>query len=136
MGKPIIERLFEKKNRNKMTAAEKKEQERKQKKEEKKQRREEEDYIRDTIFDTEESLLNAEKQFQKMFWSELEQARIEEEEGKKNPRRRAKMGVAYYSNQIIQAAKLRIEEQREDFELKKTRTLGIPCGGSAISSTA
>ena len=122
MGKPIIERLFEKKNRNKMTAAEKKEQERKQKKEEKKQRREEEDYIRDTIFDTEESLLNAEKQFQKMFWSELEQARIEEEEGKKNPRRRAKMGVAYYSNQIIQAAKLRIEEQREDFELKKTMT--------------
>ena len=38
MGKPIIERLFEKKNRNKMTAAEKKEQERKQKKEEKKQK--------------------------------------------------------------------------------------------------
>ena len=87
MGKPIIERLFEKKNRNKMTAAEKKEQERKQKKEEKKQRREEEDYIRDTIFDTEESLLNAEKQFQKMFWSELEQARIEEEEGKKSTKR-------------------------------------------------
>lgn len=57
-----------------------------------------------------------------MFWSELEQARIEEQEGKKNPRRRAKMGVAYYSNQIIQAAKIRIEEQREDFELKKTMT--------------
>lgn len=57
-----------------------------------------------------------------MFWSELEQARIEEKEGKKNPRRRAKMGVAYYSNQIIQAAKIRIEEQREDFELKKTMT--------------
>ena len=34
----------------------------------------------------------------------------------------AKMGVAYYSNQIIQAAKIRIEEQREDFELKKTMT--------------
>ena len=33
MGKPILERLFEKKNRNKMTAAEKKAQERERKKE-------------------------------------------------------------------------------------------------------
>lgn len=122
MGKPILERLFDKRNKNKMTAAEKKAQERELKKEEKKQRRMEEDNIRDDIFDTEELLLRSEKQFQTMFWSELEQARIEEKEGKKNPRRRAKMGVAYYSNQIIQAAKIRIEEQREDFELKKTMT--------------
>ena len=35
MGKPILERLFEKKNRNKMTAAEKKAQERERKKAEK-----------------------------------------------------------------------------------------------------
>lgn len=111
MGKPILDRLFEKKNKNKMTDAEKK-----------KQRRQEEDDIRDLIFDTEELLLKSEEKFQTMFWGELERARIEEEEGKKNPRRRAKMGVAYYSNQIIQAAKLRIAEQKEDFELKKTMT--------------
>ena len=35
MGKPILDRLFEKKNKNKMTAAEKKAQERERKKEEK-----------------------------------------------------------------------------------------------------
>ena len=77
MGKPILDRLFEKKNKNKMTAAEKKAQERERKKEEKTQRRIEEENIRDDIFDTEELLLKSEKQFQKMFWSELEQARIE-----------------------------------------------------------
>ena len=75
MGKPILERLFDKRNKNKMTAAEKKAQERELKKEEKKQRRIEEDNIRDDIFDTEELLLKSEKQFQTMFWSELEQAR-------------------------------------------------------------
>ena len=122
MGKPILERLFEKKNRNKMTAAEKKAQERERKKAEKQQRIEEEDYIRDSIFETEELLLKSEKQFQTIFWSEIEQARIEDQEGKKNPRRRAKIGVAYYSNQIIQAAKIRIDEQREDFEFKQTMT--------------
>ena len=83
MGKPILDRLIEKKNKNKMTAAEKKAQERERKKEEKTQRRIEEENIRDDIFDTEELLLKSEKQFQKMFWSELEQARIEEQEGKK-----------------------------------------------------
>ena len=59
MGKPILERLFEKKNRNKMTAAEKKAQERERKKAEKQQRIEEEDYIRDSIFETEELLLKS-----------------------------------------------------------------------------
>ena len=59
MGKPILERLFDKRNKNKMTAAEKKAQERELKKEEKKQRRIEEDNIRDDIFDTEELLLKS-----------------------------------------------------------------------------
>ena len=72
MGKPILDRLFEKKNKNKMTAAEKKAQERERKKEEKTQRRIEEENIRDDIFDTEELLLKSEKQFQKMFWNRQE----------------------------------------------------------------
>lgn len=65
MGKPILDRFFEMKNRNKMTAAEKKAQEKERKKEEKRQRRQEEDDIRDLIFDTEELLLKSEEGFER-----------------------------------------------------------------------
>lgn len=118
MEKPILKKLKIWREGRQEEAEKASERRREEKIRQRQKKQKEEEYIRDLIFDTQEELNKNEKMFRTLYLNEIDKARMEAREGKKDSKRYAKIGVAFYSNQIIQAAKVQMEEQKDNFELK------------------
>lgn len=118
--KSILSRIKSNREDKKLTRQEREEKARQERLQQMRKEREAQDQISSRLFEVDTALRTYEDKFQKICRSELKKAGIDGKNGKKDPRKYSKIGVAFYCSQIVKEARQRIAEQKDDYELQST----------------